>query len=169
MSFTHTASRENARSHPHEGYMYYYGYGSNLSLPYVHAYCPSADFVLRADLPNYRIEFRRYSTELQGGISSIMESPGDLVHGVIYAVLQAEIEALDILEDVPRGIYTRECFRVLGEDGSWYLADLYRVARPEGPFTPSRVYVDYMVAGATAHQLETSYVAGLLALRQSLD
>ena len=121
--------------------MYYLGYGSNLSTEFIKPYCPSAKFVMRAVLPNFRIEFRRYSENLSGGISTIMEAPGEMVYGVIYDVPLKEIEELDILEDVPDGIYKRETFLVLGEKKEWCKADLYRVVKPEGPFTPSKTYM----------------------------
>jgi len=35
------------------------------------------------------------------------------------------MEVLDTLEDVPLGIYNRETFKVVAEDGKWYNADLY--------------------------------------------
>lgn len=65
--------------------MNYYAYGSNMSSDYIREFCPSARFVRRAQLPNYRIEFRRYSTDLKGGISTIMAAPGDLVHDIMIA------------------------------------------------------------------------------------
>jgi len=48
-----------------------------------------------------------------------------MVQGVIYTIGKKKIEALDILEDVPLGIYTRETFKVITEDDDCYKADLY--------------------------------------------
>ena len=149
--------------------MKYFAYGSNMSTEYIRDYIPSARFVMRAFLPNFHIEFRRYSEDLQGGISSIIEAPGEMIRGVLYDVEESELIAMDILEDVPQGVYLREPFFVLGEDGNWYHADLYRVAHPDGPYTPSKKYVDFMVAGAKEHGIEPEYTAKLIQLRRSLD
>ena len=149
--------------------MYYFAYGSNLSTNYIHDYTPSATFVMKADLPNYKIEFRRYSKDLSGGISSIIETPGDLVKGVIYEVKASELDALDILENVPEGIYRRDTYCVLGEDSHWHRADLYRVSTPAGPYTPSKTYVDFMIEGAREHGLDVDYVENLVAIRKTLD
>lgn len=149
--------------------MYYYAYGSNLSTRYVREYCPSAVFVMKADLPNFQVEFRHYSENRQGGISSIIEAPGELVQGVIYEVPEQEIVALDILESVPEGLYRRDTFLVLGEDGEWHRADLYRVSAPAGPYTASKGYVEDMIAGAQEHGLTPEYTERLVALRRSLD
>lgn len=145
--------------------MYYYAYGSNLSTKYIRDYCPSAQFVMRAQLPNYQIEFRRFSTDLQGGISTIMEAPGQLVHGIIYEIPKAEILELDILEDIPLGLYKRETFLVMDERGEWQRADLYRVVKPEGPFDPAPQYVDMMIEGATEHELAPHYTEWLRSLK----
>ena len=141
-----------------------FAYGSNLASRYVRQECPSAVTVMRAVLPNYRIEFRRYSTNLKGGISTIMEAPGDLVHGIVYRIERAEMDALDELENVGEGLYRREEFLVLGDDDAWHKADLYRVARPAGPFAVAPEYLAYMLEGAREHDLPSDYVTRLEAL-----
>ena len=148
--------------------MFHFAYGSNLSTRFLHEYTPSAAFVMRAELPNYEVQFRHYSENLGGGISSIVESPGSLVKGVIYQVLESELEALDAVESVAEGIYRREAFLVLGEDGQWHRGDLYRVVSPKGPYTPSRSYVDHMIEGAQEHGLDPPYIEQLVAIRNNL-
>jgi gamma-glutamylcyclotransferase (GGCT)/AIG2-like uncharacterized protein YtfP len=149
--------------------MKYFAYGSNLSTRYIRKCCPSATFVIKADLPNYRVEFRHYSEKRQGGISSIVEAPGQLVRGVIYEVLHKEIEELDVLESVPEGLYRRDTFLVLGEDKEWHKADLYRIIRPTGPYAPAKGYLDDMIEGAREHGLDPAYIEELVSLRRSLD
>ena len=41
--------------------MLHYAYGSNLSPTFLKGYCPSAKFVMKAYLSNFRVEFRFYS------------------------------------------------------------------------------------------------------------
>ena len=138
--------------------MYHYGYGSNLNLDFLKQYCPSARFVMKAYLPNFEVQFRYWSEKRNGGISTIISAPGELVHGVVYDVSVKDIEELDILESVPQGLYKRETFKVLGEDGKWHDADLYRVSEPKGPFTPSKSYVALMLNGAKEHGLASEYI-----------
>ena len=138
--------------------MYHFGYGSNLNIDFLHNYLPSAKRVMRAYLSNYEVQFRFWSKKRQGGISTIIEKPGGLVHGIIYECNEDELINLDIIESVPQGLYKRETFKVLGEDGEWHLADLYRVANPKGPFTPARSYVELMLSGAHEHGLDPEYV-----------
>lgn len=119
---------------------------------------------MKAYLPNYEVQFRFWSKKRQGGISSIIEKPGRLVHGVIYECDEDELVDLDILESVPQGLYKRETFKVLGEDREWHEADLYRVAKPQGPFTPSKGYVELMITGAKEHGLDPEYVKKIEAI-----
>ena len=138
--------------------MYYFGYGSNLNLEYLKEHCPSAKFVMKAYLPNYEVQFRFWSKRRNGGISTIISNPGELVHGIIYDVSPKDIEVLDIRESVPQGLYKRETFKVLGEDGKWHDADLYRVTEPEGPYIPSKDYVKLMLSGSKRHNIDPLYI-----------
>jgi gamma-glutamylcyclotransferase len=138
-----------------------FSYGSNMSTAYLRETCPGAEPVARAELANHRIEFRRFSNDLRGGLSTIMPAPGELVPGMLFRVPRAEIEALDLLEDVDKGLYRRETHLVLGQDGIWHRAELYRVARPRGPFAPSPRYVGWMIEGAREHGLDQAYIQSL--------
>jgi gamma-glutamylcyclotransferase (GGCT)/AIG2-like uncharacterized protein YtfP len=147
----------------------HFGYGSNMSEAYMKQYTPSLKYVMNAQLPNFEIQFRKYSEDMGGGISSIIDKPGGMIYGVLYWIPKKEIEELDILEDVPLGIYKRETFQVLGEDGQWYAADLYRVTEPKGPYEPANKYLDLMIAGSTEHDINPEWVAKLKALRASQE
>jgi gamma-glutamylcyclotransferase (GGCT)/AIG2-like uncharacterized protein YtfP len=146
--------------------IYYFGYGSNLDEDYMLQFTPSLKFVTTAHLPNFEIQFRKYSTDLEGGISSIIPKPSGLVQGVVYTIKKTEMDALDILEDVPLGIYSRETFKVIAPDGIWYNADLYRVTNPKGPYTPSIKYLGYMIKGAKAQGINKPWIDYLEALRE---
>ena len=147
----------------------HFGYGSNMSEAYMKQFTPSLKYVMNAQLPNFEIQFRKYSEDMGGGISSIIEKPGGMIYGVLYWIPKREMEALDILEDVPLGFYKRETFQVLGEDGEWYDADLYRVTEPKGPYEPASKYLDLMIAGSTEHNINPEWIAKLKKMRASQE
>ena len=147
----------------------HFGYGSNMSESYMRQYTPSLKYVMNAQLPNFEIQFRKYSNNMGGGISSIIEKPGGMVYGVMYYITKKEMDELDILEDVPLGIYKRETFQVLGEDGKWYEADLYRVSEPKGPYEPAKKYLDLMISGATEHNINEDWLKKLKQMRAKYD
>ncbi len=92
-----------------------------------------------------------------------------LTSGVIYTVDNADVAQLDILEGVDKGVYRRDHFLVLGEDGQWFEAALYRPTDPgDVQIDPAPFYLDHMIEGARAHDLEASFVRKLIAWRQSL-
>jgi len=138
--------------------MYHFGYGSNLSIKCVQEeLIPNAKFVMKGYLPNFEVSWPFWSEEEQSGYSGIMEAPGELVHGALYEVTEQELIAMDNL-DCYKDLYKRQTFLVLGEDGKWCKADLYRVIEPKGPFPPSRSYVDIMLVGARDLGLDSEYI-----------
>ena len=147
----------------------HFGYGSNMSESYMRQYTPSLKYVMNAQLPNFEIQFRKYSNNMGGGISSIIEKPGGMIYGVMYYIPKKEMDELDILEDVPLGIYKRETFQVLGEDDKWYEADLYRVNEPKGPYEPAKKYLDLMISGATEHNINKDWLKKLKQMRAKYD
>lgn len=149
--------------------MLLFAYGSSLSTKFLRQYCPTAVFQMKAELSNYRIVFPFYSLKRQGGISSIIHAPGELVYGVLYEVNQKEVEDLDIAENATQGNYVREEYLVLGEDRRWHSAELYRCAKPAGPYSAARSYVEQMAEGAEEHQLNPEYVKELRWLIASLN
>ncbi len=148
-----------------DDHLLYFAYGSNMCTRYLREHCPSAEPVMPAALANVHIEFRRFSTNLGGGISTIQPAPGEIVHGVLFAIPRAEIEALDILENVPDGLYTRDTFVMLDAAGEWRRAELYRIVTPEGPFAPAGQYIDWMLEGAREHRLPDDYIARIAGFR----
>jgi gamma-glutamylcyclotransferase (GGCT)/AIG2-like uncharacterized protein YtfP len=138
--------------------MLYFGYGSNLRAAFVTELLPSAKLLMKAYLPNYEVQWCGWSEAFGGGTSSIIETPGEIVEGVIYECSKQELDSLDYRPGIYVPEYKRETFLVLGEDTEWYSADLYRMRDPRGPFQPSRSYVEGMLAGAKEVGLSPKYI-----------
>lgn len=139
--------------------VYYFGYGSNLNVgETLKDLLPNGKFLMRAYLPNYQVQFRRWSNNYRGGISSIVEVPGELVEAAMYECPLSDLNTLDYRLDYYVPDYKREVFQVLGEDNKWYQASLYRLWEPKGPFPPSRRYVTGMLEGARQLKLSAGYI-----------
>mgnify|MGYP000050046407 CR=1 FL=1 len=138
--------------------MYHFGYGSNLSFEYTKDMLPSAKIAMKAFLPNFSIQFQVWSKVRQGGLSNVAFDPGKIVHGAIFEVTEEEMASLDEREGYYKGQYLRETFQVLGEDRKLYPAELYRAIDPQGPFTPSKSYVEIMLKGAKERKLDPEYI-----------
>ena len=138
--------------------MYHFGYGSNLQLSFLRTLLPSAEFAMKGYVSNYEIQFNFWSTKRQAGLSNIMPAPGKMVQGALYGVPQKELEILDEMEGVYKGDYIRTTFLILGEDGKFHTAELYKVIDPKGPFVPSKEYVEGMLIGAREIGLDPDYI-----------
>jgi len=139
--------------------VYYVGYGSNLNVEYTIAdLLPNGRFIMRAYIPNYQVQFRKWSNNSRGGISCIIEAPGEMVEAAMYEVPQSDLDTLDYKLDYYVPDYKREIFKVMGEDNEWYQASLYRLWEPKGPFPPARRYVEGMLEGARQLELSPAYI-----------
>ena len=153
---TKKASMNHTRS---DNKVYYFGYGSNLNVSAtIKDLIPNGKFLMKAYLPNYEVQFRKWSNNYRGGISHIMEVPGELVQGALYECPEGDLMQLDYRLDYYVPEYKRETFMVRGEDNQWYLASLYRLWEPKGPFPPSRRYVEGMLEGAKQIELSPDYI-----------
>jgi hypothetical protein len=139
--------------------VYYVGYGSNLEVaPTLEDLLPNGKYLMRAYIPNYEIQFRRWSNNYRGGISGIVEVPGEMVECAMYQCPSSDLEHLDYRIDYYVPDYYRQLFKVLGEDNKWYDAHLYRLYHLNGPFPPSRRYVEGMLKGAKEIKLSPDYI-----------
>jgi hypothetical protein len=142
-----------------EKMVYYVGYGSNLNVEMTTTeLLPNGRFLMRAFLPNYQVQFRKWSNNSRGGISNIMEVPGEMVEAAMYECPQSDLAKLDFRLDYYVPDYKREIFTVMGEDNRWYKASLYRLWEPKGPFPPARRYVEGMLEGARQLELSPEYI-----------
>ena len=134
--------------------MIHFGYGSNLQMSYLKEMLPSARFLMKGFIPNYEVQFNFWSKTKQAGISNIMPVAGKMVHGALFEVSEQEMLELDVREGYYIGDYERRTFIVLGEDREWHSTELYQVIDPQGPFKPSRVYMEGMLQGARELKLD---------------
>ena len=149
--------------------MLYFSYGSFLDSETLKKHCSGARFVSRAILPNFEVQFNFFSKTYNGGVTGVEPSPGKMVHGVIYDLSLEELKHLDSIEGIPQGIYYRQKVLVVNEQGRLLTAETYRTTNPEGPFTPTKKYLELMLKGANEHALNTDYIKELEKLFAKLD
>lgn len=132
---------------------FYFAYGSNLDLHDWRAYCRRHG--LHADglqplhpvvAPDHSLAFTRYSKSRGGGVLDILPRPGGAVPGMLFAVCDATLAALDHKEGVPHA-YERVPVTVLDGEGAEIAAFTYRV-RPQGREAFVRPHADYLAVCA---------------------
>ncbi len=75
--------------------MLYFAYGSNMEWERMRERCPSAKFVCRSLLPDYRLTFPRYSRNNKCWTASVEKVKGKEVWGVVYEIDDREIGRLN--------------------------------------------------------------------------
>ena len=112
--------------------MFYFAYGSNLSLDQMRARCPEARPVRRHRLTGYRLVLR--------GVANVEPAPGETVEGALYEVSEQDEAKLDGYENFPV-LYERETFET--PDGPAYF---YKMVEPHFK-EPREGYVETIEAG----------------------
>ena len=149
--------------------MLYFAYGSNMHAGQMKERCPSAKFVCRAKLPSHRLAFTRKSVNRGCGVADILRDETKDVWGVVYELLESELENLDKDEDFrpgrpdPQNEYTRENHYVWreGDAKRLLLVSLYRGHPQPNPPLPDFGYKNLIVGGAKHWQLPADYIQEL--------
>jgi gamma-glutamylcyclotransferase (GGCT)/AIG2-like uncharacterized protein YtfP len=132
----------------------YFAYGSNMDAAQMAVRCKGHVLVGAARLADHRFMI------MERGFATVVPAPGEVVHGVVWALTPNDEKALDYYEGVRHGHYARELVRVTLADGG-DLEVLTYVASDTGSGTPKESYIGRIVAGAIAHGLPEEYVATL--------
>jgi gamma-glutamylcyclotransferase (GGCT)/AIG2-like uncharacterized protein YtfP len=146
--------------------MLYFAYGSNMDAEQMKGRCPSAKFVCRAKLPSHRLAFTRMSIIRRCGVADILRDETNDVWGVVYELVESELENLDKDEAFRLGRpddqndYTRENWHVWHEGDAKrpLLVALYRGHPQPNPPLPNCDYKNLIVAGARHWQLPAEYI-----------
>jgi gamma-glutamylcyclotransferase (GGCT)/AIG2-like uncharacterized protein YtfP len=84
----------------------YFAYGSNMSKDQMVERCPNHKYFGHGILKGFRWIIS------ERGYANIIKSEADVVHGVVYRILEEDEESLDTAEGVHKGSYRKETHRV---------------------------------------------------------
>ncbi len=140
--------------------MKYFAYASNMSSEELGAWCPGAEFIAVAKLPEHRLDFTRYSEKRQGGVADVVPSGGSEVWGALYELPDEELPTLDRKESAPTA-YRHEYVDVVTQSGERVRAMTYMVIDKVPTEAPSRDYMDLILRGARERGLPSDYVSAL--------
>ncbi|RLC96749.1 MAG: gamma-glutamylcyclotransferase [Chloroflexi bacterium] len=126
--------------------MYYFAYGSNLSLKQMAERCPGSQPRFRAVLPNYTLAFAGWSRRWRGGTATIRRSAGDRVPGAVYEISARDLLSLDEHEGYP-AVYDRMNVKVITEDDEFVDAVTYINIKHVSETPPSPEYLAVIQQG----------------------
>ena len=137
-------------------YMYYFGYGSNLSGAQMQERCPNSKFFAIGRLDGYRLLFDGFSRRWQGGVANIAPDDRGLIWGTVYTMTPDDVAHMDKYECYPKDYQRRE-ERIMLE-GSRSIKALLYFRKPKQEHAPSYQYIDQIIRGAREHNLPSGYI-----------
>ncbi len=98
------------------GDLFYFAYGSNMSVPRIQARIPAAEFVSVASLMAHRLTFSKPGTDASGKCDALFTGcVDDVVYGVVYRITAEDKQVLDGYEglgvhyQVKTGVVSAAC------------------------------------------------------------
>jgi hypothetical protein len=129
----------------------YFAYGSNLSKSAMCARAPQSRPLIAAILPQHRLLFESNepSDAPEAFFANVRVHASEFVPGALYEIGAEDLDALDVYEDIARGVYERVVVDVVRADGSHTEAVVYRMraAREARAGLPSDAQLAQIRAG----------------------
>ena len=133
--------------------MLYFAYGSNMSREPMRQRCPGARVLGRATLREHRFVI------MANGYASVVPSPGDDVHGVLWRVTPRDLAALDAYENIAGGLYRRVMLSVIHNSATVAAITYLGCVKREGH--PRKGYLELVIESGREAGLPAEYIEGL--------
>ncbi len=154
-------------------YFQYFAYGSNMLVERLRARCPSAEPLFSATACGHELTFEKKSNDTSG--KATLKASGletDMVHGVVFRVLAAELDHLDEAEGHPGHYARKPAFHVRRVDTGGIMTVTTYIAQPNRIVTglsPYDWYLSLIIAGARQHSLPDHYISTLESVAAVVD
>ena len=137
---------------------FYFAYGCNMSVERMTSRCQSARVIGKGFLSGYKLTFPQPDEYWGGGVAGLFADDSRKIEGVVYEISPEDLAKLDEIEITEDEEYWRESVRVKTAQGLMEVWIYFAKEMVGSPFTPSKRYLDTMVAGAKEHGLSDEYV-----------
>ena len=137
--------------------MLYFGYCTMLEAAEMHRLCPGSTPLGVYQLQGYRLRFSAFHDAPGEGSCDLEALAGHRMWGLLYEMVPAEYDALDLMAGVDRGYLSRLEITVSNEAGDTRAATTYKSPNPGAPFKPTTAYTRPILAGARELKLPGDY------------
>ena len=96
-------------------------------------------------LHEYEMIFNKHSND--GGKANIMSSPGNIVEGILYSVIEEDLLILDKYEGVATEQYKRYDIKARDNNKKSIAAVAYKALNTGKLFAPTEEYLNYILEG----------------------
>jgi gamma-glutamylcyclotransferase (GGCT)/AIG2-like uncharacterized protein YtfP len=128
----------------------YFAYGSNMSRAAMRQRCPGARELGLAVLENHDFII------IRDGYASVLPSPGDTVHGLLWRLDPRALAALNVYESLDSGLYRAMTLPV--RSAGRRVTALVYVARSRALGSPRPGYLEEVVAAARELGFPPAYI-----------
>jgi gamma-glutamylcyclotransferase (GGCT)/AIG2-like uncharacterized protein YtfP len=134
----------------------YFAYGSNMNADQMAERCPESEFVGKACLEGYRLDFTTYSRSRGGGAADVLVDPTAEVWGLVFDLSDNDLQRLDRKE----GTDYRRCQReVVTSANVTLIAWVYEVITKSDSFVPpTAAYMKLLIDAAVKHAFPDAYI-----------
>ena len=149
--------------------MFYFAYGSNMSVRRLKERLPIASPIDVAHL--YAHELRFHKTGRDGSGKCDAHKTGDSQHaviGIVYEISQADILILDKIEGLGVG-YERKTVSLSSQSMGSITAFTYYATRTDSSLLPFHWYKHHVLVGAREHNLPSAYIEEISRVEAMLD
>ncbi|GJL56871.1 MAG: gamma-glutamylcyclotransferase [Nitrospirales bacterium] len=141
--------------------MYYFAYGSNLSIKRLQHRLPSASVVCVARLSEHRLLFHKKSQDGSAKCDAMYTGDADdVVIGVVYEIELLEKPQLDAFEERGYG-YEVKMVKVHASQGTQIEAMTYYAIDIDSTLSPYHWYKEHVMRGAREHHFPKVYLQGI--------
>lgn len=131
----------------------YFAYGSNMSTERLFSRIPQAKILNTGKIVDKKLLCNKKSID-RSGKANLVDSPGNVVHGVLYEIKKSHLNRLDKFEEG----YKRKTFEILTEIGISVLAESYISSNCTDDPRPFKAYKKFIVEGAIENELPQYYI-----------
>lgn len=149
--------------------MYYFAYGSNMSLSRLRERVPSAETVGCFTLSHHDLRFHKSSKDGSGKCDAFFTSDSEsVIYGVLFKIDPAEKPALDRAEGLGYGYKAKEV-TVTAHDQTPITATTYVATKIDKKLKPYSWYVNHVLIGAKEASLPQSYIDTKIASIEAIE
>lgn len=150
--------------------MYYFSYGSNMSIRRLLARVPSAKKVDAGILEKHELKFHKKSDKDGSAKCDACDTgdPEHLLHGVVFHIPESQKPGLDRVEGLGCG-YEQKDVEIILNNSKAITAFTYYATSIDQELKPLDWYKEHVLRGATENSLPAEYIQSIESIEHEVD
>jgi gamma-glutamylcyclotransferase len=151
-------------------YIFYFAYGSNMSLKRIKARIDSAEFLYKAKLFHHTLKFHKISKKDGSGKcdAAFTGNRKDFVFGAVFSINTTQLKDLDTFEGCGSG-YCRKTVCVITDSNEILKVETYIATSINNLLYPFDWYKEHVIRGAESIGLPSEYISKIEVVHAQID